>query len=126
MVLVLVVCAPSAAQYSDRLGGNWNNPASAMITNIIMDRMARRRLERRLAAKRFGPRSGGPASSDSTEPAAKLNDAPLHFRSTGTQLKTRQIANEVKHLGQTAAMPMATLRVLTVKSGCEFRDRIDE
>ena len=38
MVLVLVVCAPSAAQYSDRLGGNWNNPASAMITNIIMDR----------------------------------------------------------------------------------------
>ncbi len=51
MVLVLVVCAPSAAQYSDRLGGNWNNPASAMITNIIMDRMARRHLERRLAAR---------------------------------------------------------------------------
>jgi len=31
--------------------------------------------------------------SNSAAPAAKLNDASLHFRSTGTQLKTREIAN---------------------------------
>ena len=29
--LVLVTCAPAVAQYTDRLGGNWNNPASAMM-----------------------------------------------------------------------------------------------
>lgn len=92
--LVLVACAPAAAQYTDRLGGNWNNPASAMITNIVMDRMARRRLERRLAAKRSGASPTAPTSSShSAAPAAKLNDASVHFRSTGTQLKTREIAN---------------------------------
>ena len=90
--LVLVMCAPAAAQYTDNLGGNWNNPASAMITNIIMDRYARRRLEKNLAAKRSGS-SSNVTSSESAAPTAKLNDASVHFRSTGTQLKTREIAN---------------------------------
>jgi hypothetical protein len=94
ILLVLVACAPAMAQYTDSLGGNWNNPASAMITNIIMDRYARRRLEQNLAAKRAGANATAPRSSaDSAAPAAKLNDASLHFRSTGTQLKTREIAN---------------------------------
>jgi tRNA_anti-like len=84
ILLVLVACAPAVAQYKDSLGGNWNNPASATITNIIMDRYARRRLEKNLAAKH-----------SSTAPAAKLNDASVHFRSTGTQLKTREIADLV-------------------------------
>jgi hypothetical protein len=92
--LMLVACAPVFAQYTDRLGGNWNNPASAMITNIIMDRYARRRLEKNLAARRAGSSStASTSSSNSAEPVAKLNDASLHFRSTGTQLKTREIAN---------------------------------
>ncbi len=82
ILLLLVGCAPAVAQYKDSLGGNWNNPTSATITNIIMDRYARRRLEKNLAAKH-----------SSTAPAAKLNDAAVHFRSTGTQLKTREIAN---------------------------------
>lgn len=83
VVVLLVAFAPAAAQYKDSLGGNWNNPTSASITNIIMDRYARRRLEKNLAAKH--PASGATA--------AKLNDASLHFRPTGTELKTREIAN---------------------------------
>jgi len=82
ILLVLIACSPAVAQYKDSLGGNWNNPASATITNIIMDRYARRRLEKNLAAKH-----------SSAAPAAKPNDAAVHFRSTGTQLKTREIAN---------------------------------
>ncbi len=93
MLLLLVISAPAFAQYRDSLGGNWSNPASAMITNIIMDRYARRRLEKNLAAKRSGTSSTSPTPSDSAAPAVKLNDASLHFRSTGTQLKTREIAN---------------------------------
>ncbi len=94
ILLMLIACAPAAAQYTDRLGGNWNNPTSAMITNIIMDSYARKRLERNLAAKRSGANATAPRSSaDSAAPAAKLNDASLHFRSKGTQLKTREIAN---------------------------------
>jgi hypothetical protein len=82
-LLLLLACSPAAAQYTDRLGGSWNNPASATITNIILDRYAQRRLEKNLAAKRATP----------VAPHAKLNDESLHFRSTGTQLKTREIAN---------------------------------
>jgi hypothetical protein len=93
ILLLLVISAPALAQYSDSLGGNWNNPASAMITNIIMDRYARRRLEKNLAAKRSGTSPTSPTPADSAAPAVKLNDASLHFRSTGTQLKTREIAD---------------------------------
>jgi len=87
--VVLVACAPVPAQYKDSLGGNWNNPTSATITNIIMDRYARRRLEKNLAAKRSAtaPKAGTASS------AARLNDGSLRFRPTGTQLKTREIAN---------------------------------
>jgi hypothetical protein len=83
ILLLLIACSPAVAQNTDNLGGSWKNPASTTITNIIMDRYARRRLEKNLAAKR----------SDATTPAAKLNEASLHFRPTGTQLKTREIAD---------------------------------
>jgi len=90
MILVLAVsCVPAVAQYKDSLGGNWNNPTSATITNIIMDRYARRRLEKNIAAKHSG--TGVAAGTPSS--VARLNDASLQFRSTGTQLKTREIAN---------------------------------
>jgi hypothetical protein len=93
ILLVLVTCVPAAAQYTDGLGGNWNNPTSAVITNIIMDRYARRRLEKNLAARRSGANSTARTPSGSAAPTAKLNDASVHFRPTGTQLKTREIAN---------------------------------
>ena len=93
--LLLVMCAPAAAQYTDRLGGNWSNPASAMITNIIMDRYARKRLEKSFADKRANAGRNATASGPSvtTEAAPRINDAAVLFRSTGTQLKTREIAN---------------------------------
>src|ERR1700682_2688438 len=94
ILLLLVAGVPANSQYRDNLGGNWNNPASATITNIIMDRMAERRLQKRLAAEHSGA-----ATKEACTPAgapktiAKNNDASVHFRSTGTQLKTREIAN---------------------------------
>ena len=94
ILMLLVLRVPAFAQYTDNLGGNWNNPASATITNIIMDRYARRRLEQNLAAKRSRANATATRSpADSAVAATKLNDASLHFRSTGTQLKTREIAN---------------------------------
>ena len=93
ILLVLVTCVPVAAQYTDGLGGNWNNPTSATITNIIMDRYAQRRPAKNLAAKRADTNSTARTASNAAAPAAQLNDAALHFRATGTQLKTREIAN---------------------------------
>lgn len=90
ITLILVVFTPATGQYKDQLGGNWANPASATITNIIMDRYARKRLEKNLAAKRAGANS---IRSSPNASMVRTNDQALHFRPTGTQLKTREIAN---------------------------------
>jgi uncharacterized protein DUF6683/putative nucleic acid binding protein len=92
-VLVLLLSSvPALAQYRDNLGGNWKDPTSATITNIIMDRYAQRRLQENLAAKHSGVKTSE-SSPRSASAKTKLNDASLHFRSTGTQLKTQEIAN---------------------------------
>ena len=75
--LVLFWCAPAMAQHAGGLGGSLNDAASGKITHTIIDRVARRRAEKKPGVK----------------PAAKINDASVRFRPTGTQLKTREIAN---------------------------------
>jgi hypothetical protein len=110
ILLMSVTTIPVFAQYTDRLGGNWASPASAMITNIVMDRFARRRLEKRLAARRSGSTSSRATSAVNPAPAAKLNDAAVHFRSTGTQLKTREIANLIN--SENAQVPAIMTAIL--------------
>ena len=84
LMVILLFASQAMAQYTDRLGGNWNNPTSALITNIIMDRYAQRRLKKNLDAQHQGANPGAGGTT---------NDTALHFRSTGTQLKTAEIAN---------------------------------
>src|SRR5258706_11200790 len=80
--ILLLMCAPLMAQHTDNLGGNWNDPAGGKITNIIVARYARRRTDKRPAIRR--PNSG-----------PTVSDGSVRFRSTGTQLKTREIANMI-------------------------------
>src|SRR5438045_1703662 len=75
ILFVLAACTPAIAQHASGLGGTFNDPAGGMITKTIVERVARRRLEK---TRRVVPAS---------------NDASLLFRSTGTQLKTREVAN---------------------------------
>ena len=90
ILLVLVSCAPALAQHANEsLGGTFDTPAGATITKAIVVRIAQRKRERRLASGRSGP-SSGPA-----QPVAKLNETSVLFRPTGTQLKTREIANVI-------------------------------
>ena len=70
--LVLASCTPAIAQGATGLGGSFNDPAGQTVTRTIVDRVAHRRLKNTRAAG---------------------NDAAVYFRSTGTQLKTREIAN---------------------------------
>ena len=77
--ILLVMSSPALAQHTgDGLGGTFNNPAGATITKTITDRIAQRNRQR---------------SGANSAPTAKPNDASLHFRSTGTQLKTREISD---------------------------------
>ena len=73
--LMLASCVPALAQGASGLGGSFSDSAGGTITKTIVDRVARRRLEK----------TRTPAS----------NDAAVSFRSTGTQLKTREIANTI-------------------------------
>jgi hypothetical protein len=97
LILLAVVSRTPAvvAQHSgDSLGGTFNNPAGATIAKTIMDRIAQRNRERRLPARRLGAKSSAPiSSSNSAQPIVRLNEASVLFRPTGTQLKTREIAN---------------------------------
>lgn len=98
LLMMLGMLTPAVAQQSgDSLGGIFQTPSGARITNTIVDNIALRNAERKRAPKRIGTspsaRTSGTSSSDLPSSAAKLGEASLLFRSTGTQLKTREIAN---------------------------------
>lgn len=99
--LTLLMCAPTAAQWKDNMGGNWNNPTSASIGNIINDQL----WNRMRAKARARDRSRVPAAANNSltetpvaqpEVSKKTSaqiDAAVHFRSTGTQLRTQAFAD---------------------------------
>lgn len=92
---------PAGAQWKDNMGGNWNNPTSASIGNIINDRL----WNRMRAKARTRRKSGSVSSASSRVPETRVADletpkksaaqiaAATRFRSTGTQLTTRELAN---------------------------------
>jgi len=89
------------AQHKDLMGGNWNNPTSASISNLINDRI----YERMRAKARARRKSASLASTNSAVAETRVSDteppkksaaeilAATRFRSTGTQLTTRELAN---------------------------------
>ncbi|MGI9064784.1 MAG: DUF6683 family protein [Pyrinomonadaceae bacterium] len=89
------------AQHKDLMGNSWNNPVSASIGNIINDRI----WNRMYAKARARRKSGSSASANSRAPETRVADplpppksaaqiaAATRFRSTGTQLTTRELAN---------------------------------
>jgi hypothetical protein len=86
--LMLITCAPVAAQQaSGGLGGAFKTPVGARITSTIMGRIASRSRER-------GTRSGTSSTTrTSSGSVANKSETSVLFHSTGTQLKTREIAN---------------------------------
>lgn len=76
ILLMLALGAPAIAQHSNGLGGTFNDPVGGAITKTLVGRLAGRR-------------------RDKTRTIPPGSDAPVRFRSTGTQLKTREIANTI-------------------------------
>src|SRR6478735_9033068 len=82
--LMLAACASLAAhQTPDSLGGAFKSPAAARITSTLIDRLA-------LGSRKRNRSDTGAKPSNSL---ANKSDAFVLFRSTGTQLKTRDVAN---------------------------------
>jgi hypothetical protein len=84
------------AQYTDNMGGSWNNPTSASIGNIINDQLWNRmRAKARARAKTSAPATASTADAGVSQKTPAQIDAAVRFRSTGTQLKTQSIADEL-------------------------------
>ena len=118
-IVVLVVLgfnASALAQWTDNMGGNWNNPTSASIGNIINDQLWNRVFAK--ARARDKAKAGTSSPTDSTSAAGPTQkttaqiDAAVRFRSTGTQLETQAIADELSAGGT----PEAKTQMFTVLS----------
>jgi hypothetical protein len=80
--LALALCVQVLGQHSgEGLGGTFNTPGGGLISKTIVDRITKRDRDMRPQARR------------ASDGSAKPNEASLLFRPTGTQLKTREIAN---------------------------------
>ncbi|MEO8433920.1 MAG: DUF6683 family protein [Pyrinomonadaceae bacterium] len=98
---LFALSAPASAQWKDNMGGNWNNPTSASIGNIINDRLWNRMRAKARARRLSGNSSPANARVRETpvaEPEAPKKSAAqiaaaTHFRATGTQLTTRALAD---------------------------------
>ena len=93
--VITILSTTGTAQYVDNMGGKWNNPTSASIGNIINDQ-----IWNRLRAKARARKNRPTSKQTSPEPAVSQKtpaqiDAAVRFRSTGTQLKTQAIADEL-------------------------------
>ena len=102
-ILCLFWAAGSAsAQWKDNMGGSWNNPTSASIGNIINDSLWNRvfaKARARDKARAAAAKTGGPVTPAAAPEVSKKTPAQVtaavQFRSTGTQLETQGIANEL-------------------------------
>jgi hypothetical protein len=99
--ILFALSVPVSAQWKDNMGGNWNNPTSASIGNIINDRLWNRMRAKARARRKGGsvPAAKSPASEtrvadpETPRKSAAQIAAATRFRSTGTQLTTRELAN---------------------------------
>ena len=96
-VFCFSACINVLGQWSGALGSTWNNPTSASISRILVDRMNQRLLARRLAQKR-GP-SAAPASSNVSESqnrqAGGSAAQSLQFNPGPSRIKVDSIVSEL-------------------------------
>jgi len=88
--------APASAQWRDnRMGFNFNNPMSSLAATMVMNKAREDAL-----AKRLGANPNSPRSSAASQQSRAVDDSALRFRSSGTYIKTRELADQ---LGSNAA-----------------------
>jgi hypothetical protein len=104
-------CINIFGQWSGALGSTWNNPTSASISRILVDRMNQRLLAKRLAEKRGAVASNPPPniSGNSTPQARSEALRSLKFDPTPNRLKLDAVVAE---LGGTTDQRVQTKQLL--------------
>jgi len=111
---LFVASGSTAAQWKDNMGGNWNNPTSASLGNIINDRLWNRMRAKARARKNGATSSDNSAETQSAaarpEPAKPAaNAASLKYRPASAASKARALADE---LGSTAEEKQQYLAIM--------------
>src|SRR5687767_15935419 len=78
---LFALSTPARAQWKDNMGGNWNNPTSASIGNIINDR-----LWNRMRAKARARRLSGKSSAATTRAPATVVAEPEASKKSAAQI----------------------------------------
>src|SRR5258708_1612147 len=95
-VFVCVFSTSGTSPWSDKMGGGWNNPTRASIWNIINDQLWNRVFAKaRARDKARGQTGQAETTTETTRKTPAEIDAAVRFRSTGTQLETQAIADEL-------------------------------
>jgi hypothetical protein len=105
---VCVLAVSTQAQYVRPTNGGtyreftFNNPMSALAATMVMNKAREDALARRLGARPSAGQSSGNTSAAAVQsrpqsqlPSKKIDESILRFRSTGTYLKTRELADQI-------------------------------
>jgi len=100
--LALVAAMAAAAQrvpgqYTDSMGGGFNNPISAQMSTMLWNRIF---YPKASGTSGRGAAPSAAARASQPEPNRPADDSAVRFRPTGTYIKTREMAD---HLGNTPA-----------------------
>ena len=98
---IFLLSVSGTAQWKDNMGGNWNNPTSASVGNIINDRLWNRMRAKARARKNGATDPDNSSETQSREgrpgvpPKAAANAASLRYRPAATWSKARELADEL-------------------------------
>lgn len=94
---ILTVSQQTSAQFTDTMGGTWNNPLSASTSTMIWNNIFYG-IHRKAGANKGTTAST--AAQPKSQPNKRIDDGVVRFRPSGTRIKTRELADQ---LGNTPA-----------------------
>jgi hypothetical protein len=93
--------APASAQWRDnQMGFNFNNPMSSLAATMVMNKAREDAMAKRLGVNPNTARASGNTTPSSSQPNTRSDETALRFRSSGTYIKPRELADQ---LGSTPA-----------------------
>jgi len=87
------VPAQYTGPYTDSMGGGFNNPISAQMSTMLWNRIFYPKAYGNRSEKTAPPNAATPKPSSQPAPNQKQDESKLRFRSSGTRLRTRALAD---------------------------------
>ena len=95
LVVLHMVSQRTPAQFTDSMGTGWNNAMSASASTMIWSSIFYRTTGASKSNSRPSSRTAATSTSQSTKSVRASNLSAVKFRSTGTYIKTRELADSL-------------------------------